>query len=183
MPTASLPSPSTPRRRHQRRRRCVSEAARRLDPGRGTAEPSAECRARMVRDGYARHARWASAARAAELDGATSAFGAAIDRLSTRAPHAALYLGAGDGPRLGYGALARRLAVDASRLGLGRTRSVRGFATNIGSYQPVGAACKLDDDGSLARWCRERAHEDCCSDGCHLVSAYNSGNNALNYTA
>ena len=119
----------------------------------------------------------APSTRAAHLGG----LGAAIDRLSTRAPHAALYLGAGDGPRLGYGALARRLAVDASRLGLGRTRSVRGFATNIGSYQPVGAACKLDDDGSLARWCRERAHEDCCTDGCHLVSAYNSGNNALNY--
>ena len=89
----------------------------------------------------------APSTRAAYLGG----LGAAIDRLSTRAPHAALYLGAGDGPRLGYGALARRLAIDASRLGLGRTRSVRGFATNIGSYQPVGAACKLDDDGSLAR--------------------------------
>ena len=105
----------------------------------------------------------------------------AIETLSNRAPGVTLYLAAGDGGTLGWGERVRTFVTQVSRLGELAHR-LRGYATNVGGYQPLGEACPAEHAGSLPTYCRLHADEPCCaSDPCGLLERFNSGVGELNY--
>jgi cellulose 1,4-beta-cellobiosidase len=55
---------------------------------------------------------------------------------------------------------------------------IRGFATNVANYQPLGTPCPS------AGWCLPhlgRTGDACCADSCGIVLEYNSANNEHNY--
>ena len=105
----------------------------------------------------------------------------AVQRLSERVPGAALYLDAGDGATLGWGERVRTFVTLVAHLGELAYR-LRGFATNVGSYQPLGAACPADQSASLPTYCRANPRDPCCgSDPCRLIARFNSGVGELNY--
>ena len=55
---------------------------------------------------------------------------------------------------------------------------IRGFATNVANYQPLGVACPSAD------WCMPNAghlNDACCADPCKLEGQYNPCNNEHNY--
>lgn len=105
----------------------------------------------------------------------------AIDAISTRAPRVSLYLDAGDGSQLGWGERARDYVIQVAQLG-SLVYRLRGFATNVGGYQPLGAACPAEHATSLPTYCRLNAHAPCCaSDPCGLRARFNAGVGELNY--
>ena len=105
----------------------------------------------------------------------------AVQRLSERVPSTALYLDAGDGATLGWGERVRTFVTLVAHLGELAYR-LRGFATNVGSYQPLGAACPADQSASLPTYCRANPRDPCCgSDPCRLIARFNSGVGELNY--
>ena len=127
--------------------------------------------------GSSAHACTSTATRQSYIDGVAYA----IDALSDRAPSAALYLDAGDGSQLGWGERVRSYVTQVARLG-SLARRLRGFATNVGGYQPLGLACPAEHAGSLPSFCRAHPHEPCCAtDPCSLLARYNSGVGELNY--
>ena len=118
---------------------------------------------------------------AATLQSYTDGIAYAVQQLSVRAPRAALYLDAGDGGQLGWGNRARSFVTLVSRLGRLAFR-LRGFATNVGGYQPLGLPCPLGHGGvTLPTYCRQHPHDPCCDDPCALIERYNSGAGELNY--
>jgi len=59
---------------------------------------------------------------------------------------------------------------------------LRGFATNVGGYQPLGAACPVENVATLPIFCRHNPREPCCaSDPCGLIERFNGGVGELNY--
>jgi len=54
---------------------------------------------------------------------------------------------------------------------------IRGFATNVANYQPIGVQCPQ------VGWCLNGQHQNdaCCADPCRLEGQYNPANNELNY--
>ena len=58
---------------------------------------------------------------------------------------------------------------------------LRGFATNIGGYQPLGKACPLDLATPMATYCRAHPRDPCCLDSCGMVQRFNSGVGELNF--
>ena len=109
--------------------------------------------------------------------------GSAVRTLRAKAPHTALYLAAGDGEQLGWGERANAFAASVSQLGPSALQ-LRGFATNIGAYQPLGRACARSVEHTrtnLQAFCRTHPHDACCDDPCGLLEQYNSGQSALNY--
>lgn len=64
-------------------------------------------------------------------------------------------------------------------------KKIRGFATNVANYQPVGTMCPFQpDQGFRNGYClhgsRHKSHP-CCDDPCRLEAKYSPGNNELNY--
>ena len=105
----------------------------------------------------------------------------AIKTLSDVAPGVTLYLAAGDGGTLGWGERVRAFVTQVARLGE-LARRLRGYATNVGGYQPLGEACPAEHAGSLPTYCRLHPREPCCaSDPCGLLARFNSGVGELNY--
>ena len=80
-----------------------------------------------------------------------------------------MYLDAAHGGWCGWENNAQALATLVS--GLGVADKLRGFATNVANYQPLGVACPAFD------WCLPNSHPNdaCCEDPCHLESQYNPG--------
>lgn len=69
---------------------------------------------------------------------------------------------------------------------LGRDISLlRGFATNVASYQPVGQLCPfVSTDGVKNNYCKtgnNQQSDPCCYDPCNSLSKGNLANNELNY--
>jgi len=65
-------------------------------------------------------------------------------------------------------------------------KKIRGFATNVANYQPLGVQCPwCPDQGFRNGFCLNNKHQDhpCCNDPCKLSGQYNFGNNELNYAA
>jgi len=63
---------------------------------------------------------------------------------------------------------------------------IRGFATNVANYQPLGIQCPWHpDQGFRNGFCLNGQHKnhECCADPCSLASQWNFGNNELNYAA
>mmetsp|Transcript_17822 Transcript_17822/g.40298 ORF Transcript_17822/g.40298 Transcript_17822/m.40298 type:complete len:189 (-) Transcript_17822:126-692(-) len=61
---------------------------------------------------------------------------------------------------------------------------MRGFATNVANYQPLGERCPhRPDDGYRNGYCLNGRHssETCCADPCGLAQDWSAGNNELNY--
>ena len=59
---------------------------------------------------------------------------------------------------------------------------VRGMATNVANYQPLGTPCPPDAfDSKMHTYCAQHAGEACCDDPCGLIAQYSAGNNEYNY--
>jgi hypothetical protein len=104
----------------------------------------------------------------------------AVQQLSSRAPRVALYLAAADGRQLGWGARVRSYVTQVSRLGP-LAFKLRGFATNIGRYQPLGQLCPVTSGETLSAYCAKHSRDPCCGDRCGLIERFNSGVGELNY--
>ena len=92
-----------------------------------------------------------------------------INAIATKAPAVSMYLDAAHGGWLGWENNAQAFASLVQ--GLGITQHLRGFATNVANYQPLGEACSTFD------WCLPNNHPNdaCCADPCHLESQYDPG--------
>ena len=116
----------------------------------------------------------------------------AADRLSL--PHTALYLDAAHGGWLGWPHEAARFASVVASLGI--TTQLRGFATNIGRYRPLGTPCPQEAllaEMPLADFCAPitRNHAiaappsppppPCCRDSCGQIARGARGQNEHNY--
>ena len=61
---------------------------------------------------------------------------------------------------------------------------LRGFATNVANYQPIGSMCPFQSaDGLRNDYCLNGQHatDPCCADPCGLASEWNPANNEMNY--
>jgi cellulose 1,4-beta-cellobiosidase len=96
----------------------------------------------------------------------------AVEKLGQRAT---LYLDAGHGGWLGWDN--NRLAFKSLLDTLGVVPKIRGFATNVAGYQPLGQGCRQ------VGWCLGGSHpaDACCADACNLVQQWNPANNEVNY--
>jgi cellulose 1,4-beta-cellobiosidase len=92
-----------------------------------------------------------------------------------------MYIDAAHGGWLGwednaqaYATLVQSLAVD---------HLVRGFATNVANYQPLGSPCPSEAfDQKMHVWCADTGKGSaCCTDPCGLVEQWSGGNNEYNY--
>ena len=68
---------------------------------------------------------------------------------------------------------------------VGSWPNIRGFATNVANYQPLGKQCPGFSGSKRNDYCLNGGHksDECCADPCNLESQYNPGNNELNYVA
>jgi len=106
-----------------------------------------------------------------------------IEQLTRKVPEVAVYLDAAHGGWLGW----QDNLIDFMRM-LRRMdlpfNKMRGFATNVANYQPLGAMCPHQpDSGYRNGFClngRNRAMA-CCADPCGLARDWSAGNNELNY--
>ena len=124
----------------------------------------------------------------------------AADRLSRASPRVALYLDAAHGGWLGWPHEAARFASVVASLGI--TTQLRGFATNIGRYRPLGTPCPQEAllaDTPLADFCAPITHNHavtnaatppstpspppppCCRDSCSQITRGARGQNEHNY--
>jgi hypothetical protein len=58
---------------------------------------------------------------------------------------------------------------------------LRGFATNVANYQPLGPACNSPGALRLSDFCRQSGYPPCCRDPCGVLDEYSEGNNELNF--
>jgi len=91
------------------------------------------------------------------------------------APAAAIYLDAGHGGWLGWKNNMQDYVGTIRSLGV--AQHLRGFATNVAGYQPLGSMCPSYD------WCLNNAHPEdpCCADPCHLTTQWDPSQNEHNY--
>tara|TARA_B110001469_G_C9605641_1_gene301106 strand:- start:161 stop:1414 length:1254 start_codon:yes stop_codon:yes gene_type:complete len=102
----------------------------------------------------------------------------AVGQIAERAPNVALYVDAGSGATLGWGSLVHELVAQVADVEI--TNSIRGFATNVGSYQPLGVPCPLAT-ADLATYCHAHPHAACCDDPCREMAHFNHANNEHNF--
>lgn len=97
----------------------------------------------------------------------------AVNQLS---PLATIYLDSAWSGWLGWSSNAQVFQQLINSMGI--LPKIRGFATNVANYQPLGIAC------SEANFClppANHASHECCNDPCNLTSQWNPANNELNY--
>jgi cellulose 1,4-beta-cellobiosidase len=100
----------------------------------------------------------------------------AIDTFSARAPQATMYIDGAHGGWLGWDNNAQGFATLISQLNV--HTKVRGFATNVANYQPMGVQCKPGVD------CKRNPPspaDPCCMDPDGLLDEWNLANNEPNY--
>jgi len=103
----------------------------------------------------------------------------AVDALAAAAPKASIYIDAAHGGWLGWEANAQAYATLFSTLQV--TAKVRGLATNMGNFQPLGVPCPASAfDDSMHNYCGSTGGV-CCEDPCALLPQFSSGNNEYNY--
>jgi cellulose 1,4-beta-cellobiosidase len=101
----------------------------------------------------------------------------AVEQFAKKAPKAWVYLDAAHGGWLGW--------KDSNMIPFVRLVQsmnilpyIRGFATNVANYQPIGKMCPQVD------WClphNNHLSDECCQDPCKLTTQYNGCVNELNY--
>eukprot|EP00419_Tripos_fusus_P090387 CAMPEP_0172860720 /NCGR_PEP_ID=MMETSP1075-20121228/72246_1 /TAXON_ID=2916 /ORGANISM="Ceratium fusus, Strain PA161109" /LENGTH=770 /DNA_ID=CAMNT_0013708785 /DNA_START=35 /DNA_END=2347 /DNA_ORIENTATION=+ len=109
----------------------------------------------------------------------------AVEQLTSKAPSVAIYLDAAHGGWLGWENNMKYFMHMLRDLDLPWDK-VRGFATNVANYQPLGLQCPwCPDQGFRNGFCLNGKHktDPCCKDPCNLLSQYNFGNNEMNYAA
>jgi cellulose 1,4-beta-cellobiosidase len=108
-----------------------------------------------------------------------------VEQLTTHAPEVVLYLDAAHGGWLGWEHSTVKFMNTIKNLDLPMS-SIRGFATNVANYQPLGSQCPwCPDQGYRNGYCLNGKHQKdpCCKDPCHLLGQWSTGNNELNYGA
>mmetsp|Transcript_6027 Transcript_6027/g.19335 ORF Transcript_6027/g.19335 Transcript_6027/m.19335 type:complete len:502 (+) Transcript_6027:78-1583(+) len=107
----------------------------------------------------------------------------AVEQLTSKAPEVAVYLDAAHGGWLGWQDNLVAFMRMLQRMDL-PVAKMRGFATNVANYQPLGALCPHQpDSGNRNGYCLNGRHraEVCCEDPCGLARQWSAGNNELNY--
>ncbi|KAJ1461099.1 1, 4-beta cellobiohydrolase [Pelagophyceae sp. CCMP2097] len=99
----------------------------------------------------------------------------AVTAIAAATDHVAMYLDAAHGGWLGWDDNLEGFATAVAALGI--EEHLRGLATNVANYQPLGEPCPAGVD------CIEGPGEGsaCCADPCGLVGAWNRANNEYNY--
>jgi len=108
----------------------------------------------------------------------------AVEQLTAKAPQVAVYIDAAHGGWLGWSRNLQDFLQTLRGMNLPLSK-VRGFATNVANYQPLGQLCPHQPDWGSTRnsYCLNGRHrtEGCCADPCGLAAQWNPGNNELNY--
>jgi len=98
-------------------------------------------------------------------------------------PNVTVYLDGAHGGWLGWPNNANAFASIVSRLGVASL--IRGFATNVANYQPLGEQCTFPVGSDPTRFCAPGGagaqHSCCTADPCGLASQFNSAVHELNY--
>lgn len=109
----------------------------------------------------------------------------AINTLSAACPACSLYLDACHGGWLGWSDNMDKYVTLIKSMGV--LPMLRGFATNVANYQPVGEQCPWDPQSpgsSRNDYClpdRQHSGEVCCKDPCKLESQWDPANNEANF--
>mmetsp|Transcript_79802 Transcript_79802/g.247953 ORF Transcript_79802/g.247953 Transcript_79802/m.247953 type:complete len:762 (+) Transcript_79802:86-2371(+) len=109
----------------------------------------------------------------------------ALEALVTKTPSVSVYLDAAHGGWIGWENNLEKFMTMLHDLDLPLDK-IRGFATNVANYQPLGIQCPwCPDQGYRNGYCLNNKHQNkpCCDDPCKLEGQYNFGNNELNYAA
>jgi len=107
----------------------------------------------------------------------------ALDQLAAQAPNVSVYLDAAHGGWLGWEDSIKDFMTTLKYMDLPLSH-IRGFATNVANYQPLGTECPwCPDQGYRNGFCLQGKHagHPCCDDPCGLLAQWNPGNNELNY--
>jgi len=98
----------------------------------------------------------------------------AINQIATLS-HVTIYVDGAHGGWLGWPNNAQAFVQRVGQMNI--LSKIRGFATNVANYQPIGVQCPQ------VGWCLNGQHQSdpCCADPCRLESQYNPANNELNY--
>lgn len=104
----------------------------------------------------------------------------AINKLSEAAPHATLYLDAAHGGWLGWSDNVASFVDIVRDLPY---EKLRGFATNVANYQPIGEMCPWEGGSDRNDYCLNNNNQDksCCEDPCGLSDEWNGAHTELNY--
>jgi len=96
-----------------------------------------------------------------------------------------MYLDAAHGAWMGWGDNLSKLTSVIVNVMKGNIVHLRGFATNVANWQPVGIMCPFQsNDGVRNLYCtngQNRANDPCCADPCNSIPNGNVANNELNY--
>jgi len=106
----------------------------------------------------------------------------ALHQLDTQASKVTVYLDAAHGGWLGWENSMEAFMKVLKEIEMPTT--IRGFATNVANYQPLGVKCPwCPNDGYRNDFCLNGKHAShpCCEDPCGLLTQWNNGNNELNY--
>lgn len=110
----------------------------------------------------------------------------AVDTLTAACPKCALYIDGCHGGWLGWSDNLEKYVTLIKSMG-DVTSKIRGFATNVANYQPVGSMCPWDPQsaGSIRNdYClpdRQHSSDPCCQDPCKLESQWDPANNEANF--
>jgi len=101
----------------------------------------------------------------------------AVQQIARLAPKVTIYVDAAHGGWLGWSDNIGKFVQTVQSLNI--IPLIRGFATNVANYQPLGIACTTPSQS----WCLNNQHpnDPCCADPCRLLSQYNPANNENNY--
>jgi len=106
-----------------------------------------------------------------------------LHQLSQKTPAVTVYLDAAHGGWMGWENSMEKFMKVLKSMNLPK---IRGFATNVANYQPLGVQCPwVPDQGFRNSYCLNGRHKNdpCCADPCSLSSQWNFGNNEHNYAA
>jgi len=106
-----------------------------------------------------------------------------LQQLSQKTPAVTVYLDAAHGGWMGW---ENSMVAFMKVLKSMDLPKIRGFATNVANYQPLGTQCPWrPDQGFRNSYCLNGRHQNdpCCADPCNLASQWNFGNNEHNYAA
>jgi len=106
-----------------------------------------------------------------------------LHQLARETPQVTVYLDAAHGGWMGWENSMEKFMQVLKDMNLPK---IRGFATNVANYQPLGIKCPWHpDQGFRNGYCLNGQHQNdpCCEDPCGLSLQWNFGNNELNYAA
>ncbi|KAJ1454469.1 1, 4-beta cellobiohydrolase [Pelagophyceae sp. CCMP2097] len=105
----------------------------------------------------------------------------AITAIAAATDHVSMYLDAAHGAWLGWDDNLAGFASAVAELGI--EEHLRGVATNVANYQPLGEPCPVQTSSSVGVDCISGPGQSsaCCDDPCGLLGQYNRANNEYNY--